>query len=75
MIKTIRRKRQDKHSNINEQNNNTPNSKRFNSSTDENVLDDNIVIEFLATHRDYIEKFQVIELSQELITTQTHLTD
>ncbi|CAF4124297.1 unnamed protein product, partial [Rotaria sordida] len=25
--------------------------------------------EFLAAYRDYIEKFQVVELSQELITT------
>ena len=28
----------------------------------------------MAAHRDYIEKFQAIELSQELTTTRTHLT-
>ncbi|CAF1216169.1 unnamed protein product [Rotaria sordida] len=31
-------------------------------------------LEFLAAHRDYIEKFQVIELQQELTTIQLHLT-
>ncbi|CAF2040507.1 unnamed protein product [Rotaria magnacalcarata] len=35
---------------------------------------DNCPPELLAAHRDYIEKFQVIELSQELTTTRTHLT-
>ncbi|CAF1323452.1 unnamed protein product [Rotaria sordida] len=30
--------------------------------------------EFLAAHHDYIEKFQVIELQQELTAIQTHLT-
>ncbi|CAF4349651.1 unnamed protein product, partial [Rotaria sordida] len=30
--------------------------------------------EFLAAHHDYIEKFKVIELQQELTTIQTHLT-
>ena len=30
--------------------------------------------ELLAAHRDYLEKFQVIELSQELTSTRTHLT-
>ncbi|CAF4208393.1 unnamed protein product [Rotaria sordida] len=29
---------------------------------------------FLAAHHDYIEKFQVIELQQELTTIQPHLT-
>ncbi|CAF4217871.1 unnamed protein product, partial [Rotaria sordida] len=29
--------------------------------------------EFLAAHHDYIEKFQVIELQQELTTIQLHL--
>ncbi|CAF3602276.1 unnamed protein product [Rotaria sordida] len=44
---TIKRKRRHKHSYINEQIDNTPNSKRFNSSINENenLLDDNIVIE------------------------------
>ncbi|CAF1113272.1 unnamed protein product [Rotaria sordida] len=32
------------------------------------------IAEFLAAHRNYIEKFQAIELSQELTTTRTHLT-
>jgi len=35
---------------------------------------DNCPPELLAAHRDFIEKFQVIELSQELTTTRTHLT-
>ncbi|CAF3661612.1 unnamed protein product [Rotaria sp. Silwood1] len=35
---------------------------------------DNCPPELLAAHRDYIEKFHVIELSQELTTTRTHLT-
>ncbi|CAF1291017.1 unnamed protein product [Rotaria sordida] len=73
--KTIKRKRHDKHSYINERHNNILNSKRLNSSTNENVLDDNIAIvhwinsidncesEFLAAHRNYMEKFRVIELS------------
>ncbi|CAF1410100.1 unnamed protein product, partial [Rotaria sordida] len=30
--------------------------------------------EFLAAHHDYIEKFQVVELQQELTTIQLHLT-
>ncbi|CAF1553328.1 unnamed protein product [Adineta ricciae] len=34
---------------------------------------DNCPPELLAAHRDYIEKFQVIELSQELTTTRTQL--
>ncbi|CAF1155972.1 unnamed protein product [Rotaria sordida] len=34
---------------------------------------DNCPPELLAAHRDYIEKFHVIELSQELTTTRTHL--
>ncbi|CAF1530317.1 unnamed protein product, partial [Rotaria sordida] len=42
--KTIKRKRHDKHSYINERHNNILNSKRLNSSTNENVLDDNIAI-------------------------------
>ena len=43
---TVKRKRRHKHSYINEQIDNTPNSKRFNSSINENenLLDDNIVI-------------------------------
>ncbi|CAF1399955.1 unnamed protein product [Rotaria sordida] len=32
------------------------------------------ISEFLAAHHDYIEKFQVIELQQELTTIQLHLT-
>ncbi|CAF1369371.1 unnamed protein product [Rotaria sordida] len=35
---------------------------------------DNCRSEFLAAHHDYIEKFQVIELQQELTTIQLHLT-
>ncbi|CAF3723637.1 unnamed protein product [Rotaria sordida] len=44
---TVKRKRRHKHLFINEQIDNTPNSKRFNSSVNENenLLDDNIVIE------------------------------
>ncbi|CAF1438810.1 unnamed protein product [Rotaria sordida] len=38
------------------------------------VFDDTTNSEFLAAHRNYIEKFQAIELSQELTTTRTHLT-
>ncbi|CAF1338997.1 unnamed protein product, partial [Rotaria sordida] len=32
------------------------------------------ISEFLAAHHDYIEKFQVIELQQELTTIQLHVT-
>ncbi|CAF4317459.1 unnamed protein product [Rotaria sordida] len=35
---------------------------------------DNCRSEFLAAHHDYIEKFQVIGLQQELSTIQLHLT-
>ncbi|CAF4350070.1 unnamed protein product, partial [Rotaria sordida] len=35
---------------------------------------DNCRSEFLVAHHDYIEKFQVIELQQELTTIQLHLT-
>ncbi|CAF4142409.1 unnamed protein product [Rotaria sordida] len=35
---------------------------------------DNCRSEFLAAHHDYIEKFQVIELQQELTTIQLYLT-
>ncbi|CAF4209187.1 unnamed protein product [Rotaria sordida] len=30
---------------------------------------------FLAEHHDYIDKFEVMELSQKLTTTRTHLTN
>ncbi|CAF4312848.1 unnamed protein product, partial [Rotaria sordida] len=35
---------------------------------------DNCRSEFLAAHHDYIKKFQVIELQQELTTIQLHIT-